>query len=354
MILTAAPPARINLRVLFRWLVTACALAGALAILVPPIPAQALESQAYGNVDVKPGEVRDEVYTTFGNVSVLGTVEGDVKTGSGDVLIDGPVEGDVKTGTGNVRVESPVKGDVKTGFGNVSIDAPVEGDVDVGQGNVHLGPNARIAGDVLCASGNIDPHSSAVVGGEMISGMNSDFRGEPPSRLLGFVGWILGALALMGGTVLAAVLMPGVLGSVARQVETAPVLSLALGAVSLPVAVVFVIILAVSIIGSPLIIFFLPAYGALVLFGAVAVSFFVGRRLLFATGRYRGGNALAAIVGALLVAAASAIPFVGPLLSFLLVSLGLGATILALVARRRAKTPPSYEAYVEDPGSVRG
>ncbi len=59
--------------------------------------------------------------------------------------------------------------------------------------------------------------------GNTLSGMTSDFRGDPgPSRLLGLVGWMFAALALVGGTVLAAVLMPGPLGSAVRQIEAAP------------------------------------------------------------------------------------------------------------------------------------
>jgi hypothetical protein len=191
-----------------------------------------------------------------------------------------------------------------------------------------------------------------VVNGERVFGMTSDFDGaNGASRVVGFVGWIFGALALVGGTVLAAVLMPRPLEAVTRQIEAAPVLSLVLGVVSVPVAVVLMIVLAVSIIGSPLILLIIPAYVALLLFGAVVVSFLAGRRLLFATGRYHGGNALAAVAGALLVAAVYLIPFVGHFLFATLAFFGLGATLLALFTRRRSRgSGPSYEAYVRDRG----
>ena len=352
---TDALPARINFRVLFRWLFSAVALAVVAAIVVPPIPAHALENQAYGDVIVPAGSVTDEVSTGMGDVRVEGVVEGNVSSGTGSVLIEGAVDGDIKAGRGNVTINAPVEGDVNAGLGDVRIDAPVNGDVDVGHGDVYLGSGARVDGDLRCASGKIERERGAIVNGNTLSGMTSDFRGDPgPSRLLGLVGWMFAALALVGGTVLAAVLMPGPLGSVVRQIEAAPVLSLGLGIVSAPVAVVLTIMLAVSVIGSPLILLLLPAYFGLALFGTVVVSFFVGRRFLFATSRHRGGNALAAIVGALLVAAVYAIPFVGHLLFFLLTLLGLGATILALFARRRPRSRPSYETYVRDRGEVQG
>ncbi|MDQ3386112.1 MAG: hypothetical protein M3475_00665, partial [Actinomycetota bacterium] len=109
------------------------------------------------------------------------------------------------------------------------------------------------------------------------------------------------------------------------------------------------IILAVSIIGSPLILLFIPAYGALAIFGLVVISFLAGRKLLLATNRYHGGNALAAIVGVLIVALVYAIPFVGEIVFTALALLGLGATILAVFNHRRSRPPsPSYEAYVQE------
>jgi hypothetical protein len=68
------------------------------------------------------------------------------------------------------------------------------------------------------------------------------------------------------------------------------------------------------------------------------------------TGRYRAGNALAAVVGALALAALTLIPLVGDLLLYALALLGTGAAILALLSRRRTlPTHPSYEAYVRGP-----
>jgi amino acid transporter len=61
------------------------------------------------------------------------------------------------------------------------------------------------------------------------------------------------------------------------------------------------------------------------------------------------GNALAAVVGAMILAAAIWIPVLGDLLLYALFLLGTGAVILALFSRRRPRAShPSYEAYVRD------
>ncbi len=347
-----ALPARIQIRASFRWLVIACALAGVAATLLTPIPAQATENKTYGDVTVPVGTDINEVYTGMGNVMVRGSVEEDVKTGSGNVKVFGPVGGDIKAGQGDIKIEAPVEGNVRAGFGDVYINATVKGDVDVGRGDVKFGDKAWIGGDLRCSSGRIQNGAGAVVAGETLSGMTRDFDDNPgpgASQVVGFVAWVLGTLALVGITVLAAVLMPRKLESVTRQAEAAPWISLAFGVLSMPISVMLMIILAVSIIGSPLILLFIPAYGALALFGLIVVAFLAGRRLLFATGRYHSGNAVAAIVGALLVAVVYAIPFVGNIIFPALALLGLGATILTLFNHRRSRTPaPSYEAYVEE------
>ena len=167
-------------------------------------------------------------------------------------------------------------------------------------------------------------------------------------RIPGLVGWVFGTAAFAACSVLLAVLMPGPLLAAARRAEESPGWSLLLGVASVPAVVVFAVVLAVSIIGIPLLLLLAPAYLALVFFGALVAAYFVGRRVVFATGHYRGGNALAAMVGALILAAAYMIPVLGGLLLYGLALFGTGAAILALFSRRRSRTYPSYDAYVQD------
>ena len=159
-----------------------------------------------------------------------------------------------------------------------------------------------------------------------------------------------GAAAFVACSVLAAVVAPGPLLAATRRAEASPGWSLLLGVGSVPAFFVFAVVLAVSIVGIPLLLLLAPAYLAFLFFGALVAAYFVGRRVVFATGRYRGGNALAAMVGALILAVAYLIPVLGGLLIYGLALLGTGASILALFSRRR--TYPSYEAYVEDSRGV--
>ena len=308
------------------------ALVLAALILLPPAPAYALEKQVMGDVTVEKGETAEEVHTAWGDVVVEGTVEGDVSSGVGDILIRGPVGGDVKAGAGDVRV-----------------DAPVGGEVDVGNGDIHLESGAEVGGEISQGSGRLFRDNEADAGGKGTFGMASDFGEDSPlGAFSDWIGWGVMTLGLAAAAVLLAVAAPGPLRASARSLEGAPGRSLLLGVGSLPAMIVVSILLLFTVVGGLLIPLLWPAYLALVVFGALVAVYFLGRKVVLATGRYRAGDALAAVVGALLVSAAYQIPFLGGLVFAGLAFLGTGAAVLALLSRRRTRRPAyaSYEEYL--------
>jgi cytoskeletal protein CcmA (bactofilin family) len=303
-------------------------------ILLPSAPAHALEKGMMEDMVVEKGETVSEV-----------------RTAMGDVRVEGEVEGDVSSGVGDIEVRGLVGGDVEAGVGDVWIDAPVRGDVDVGLGDLHLGDGARIGGSVSRGVGKIDRHPEAMVGGDEVAGVTFDEDFDEDSPLGAFpdwIGWGVMTLGLAAAAVLLAVAAPGPLRASARSLEGAPGRSLLLGLGSLPVMIVVSILLFFTVVGGLLIPLLWPAYLALVVFGTLVAVYFLGRKVVLATGRYRAGDALAAVVGALLVSAAYQIPFLGGLVFAGLAFLGTGAAVLALLTRRRTRRPAyaSYEEYL--------
>jgi cytoskeletal protein CcmA (bactofilin family) len=318
-------------------------------IVLLPLPAYAAEQRLVGDVVVGSRAVEHDVSTGAGDLEVRGLVENDVRSGFGDVLVSGKVRGDVDAGFGDVEIQGPVDGDVHAAFGDVFVNAPVKGDVSVGQGDVDLGPQAEILGNLESESGEITGNEDAVKGHIMARGMAFDFDESHGPGILGFVGWFFAALAFAACVVLAAVVAPGPMASAARRAEETPGRAFVYGLISLPAFFVLCIVLAVTIIGIPLLLLVVPAYLALLFCGALVAAFFLGTKVLMVTGRYRVGNALAAVVGALILAATAFIPVLGDLLLYALALLGTGAVILALFSRRRPRAShPSYEAYVRD------
>ena len=296
-----------------------------------PAHALALEKEILGDVVVEEGEVTDEVSTAWGDVVVRGRVTGDVHSGFGDVTIEGPVGGEVEAGFGDVRVDGPVGGDVKAGFGDLTLarGARIEGEVGLGYGAVkEQHPDASVGGGVQTAVPD-DEDSSRASPGAVAKGV----------AMLGFA-----AAAL-----LLAVVAPRPLKASARRIEGAPGRSLLVGVASVPVVIVGSVLLALSGVGLLLLPLAWPAYLVIMLFGAIVAAYSMGSRVLLAAGRYRAGDTLAAIVGALLLSAISLIPIVGGLLLAGLVLLGTGAALSALVSRRPSfgSPRPTYASYEE-------
>lgn len=312
-----------------------CALFSACLLLADP--AHASEKRVMGDRVVEEGETVEEISTAWG-----------------DVLVKGRVEGDIHSGFGDIEVEGPVDGDVEAGFGNVRIDAPVGGDVEAGFGDLDLGEGAQVAGRVYVGHGSRMDHPDAEVHGIQAAGMT--FVDDEDSVLEVFsdvIGWLVLTSLFVGASVLLAVAAPRPLRASARSLEASPGRSFVLGVGSVPVVIILVFLLAITVVGALLLV---PAYLAFLLFGLLVTAYFLGRKVVLATGRYRAGDVLAAAVGAVLVAATLWIPFLGGLLFFALALLGTGAAILALLAQRRQGGGPrttyaSYEDYLRERGN---
>jgi len=321
-----------------------------LVVFLPPLPAYAGEKSVFRDVTVERGAYADEVSTVFGDARVRGPVAGDVHSAFGDVAVDGEVRGSVNSGFGDIVVRAPVAGEVDAGFGDVRVNSHVGGDVDVDHGDIHLESKAVVLGHVSPGSGEISWDPGADFHKPMNASMMPDFGSSEDDDLIGYIGWFFAAAGFTACVVLAAVAAPRSLSAAARRAAEVPGWSLLVGLVSVPAVLVLSVALAVSVVGVPLLLLLAPAYLAFVFYGALVAAFSVGRKVVLATGRYRSGNAMAATVGAVLVAATALIPFLGEILLFALALLGTGASILALVSGRRVPRPgyPSYEAFVRD------
>ncbi|CAN5683448.1 hypothetical protein BH24ACT21_BH24ACT21_10260 [soil metagenome] len=301
-------------------------------VLLPLPTAHATEKKIFGDVTVGPGGTSDSVSTVRGDIEVRGKVGGDVKSDFGDI-----------------EVYAPVGGSVEADFGDVYINDRVGGDLRVKHGEVDAGSGARVGGDFYCPGCTMDEFSKAQVSGEMRFGMNPGSDGSSgEAGVLGLVGWFFATLVFVAISVLAAVLVPRPVESSAQKIEESVGRSLLVGLASVPAALLLAVVLGVSIVGIPLLLLAAPVYLAFVFFGAVVAAYFIGRRILFATGGYHGGRALAATIGALILAATYLIPFLGSLILYALALLGAGGAILALLSRRRTPTYSSYETYVGD------
>lgn len=305
-------------------------------LLLPTVPAHAAEKKVLGDVFVGEGETAEEASTVWGDV----TVEGNVKK-------------NVESDFGNIRIEGPVGGDVDAGFGDVLIDAPIGGNVDVGHGDVYLENGAQLKGGLSQHSGRLYRQPNAFLIGPQTTGMSSNLREDSPLEAFsGVIGWAVMTLGLVAAAVLLAVAVPGPLRASARNLEASPGRSFLFGVVSVPAAVVVSILLVLTGVGILLLLLLWPAYLALLLFGALVAAYLLGRKVVLVSERYRAGDAVAAAVGAFLVAAVYWIPVLGGLVFVALALLGTGAAVTALLFHRPWRAPratyASYDEYLRD------
>ncbi|GAB3678626.1 bactofilin family protein [Halopiger thermotolerans] len=331
----------------------------ALVVCVGLIPgavaaqAQVQDAQTGGTVVVEEGETVDNLEAFAGTVVVDGTVTGDVDAVAGSIRINGDVSGNVEATGGSVTIAGTVDGDVEAatgslevaegatiggslsgGAGSVAIDGTIEGDATIGADTIRLGEDAAIAGD-LRYGGDLEGNTDAVAGTiqqDSSLGPSGDFAPSIP-----FGSWLVAGYTLVLNLVLGAVLLglfPQFSDGVADRVGRTPLRSGLAGLGVLIGVPILLVALAITIVGIPLSIVGAFAFAFVVWIGVVYGWFAVAARALSAAGVE--SRWLALVVGVVAGALVARIPWIGGLLSLLVLLLGLGAFAYGLYSHRKA------------------
>lgn len=318
----------------------------------------AAESRAGGTVVVEEGEtINGDLEAFGGDIVVRGTVDGDVQAFGGNVRIEGEVTGDVNAFAGNVWIAGTVGGNVEAAAGNVYVqpDAEIGGNLEAAAGNVvvagTVGGNAELAGGTvtLAESATIDGDVEYAVGedgeftneGATVGGTITEVEDVQAGPWEGpqVPGWVFGVYGFFVNLALGALLLlvlPGFSAAVADRVATDPLRSAGYGLLALVAIPILLVLVAITIIGIPLAVVGAILFGLLVWVALVYGRFAVGAWLLsLADVENRW---LALVVGLLLLGLLALIPWVGGLIDFVVVLLGLGAVAtLAYSGYRRRR-----------------
>ena len=317
----------------------------ALLLLAAAPGVAAAESRAGGTVVVEEGETINEDLEAFGgDIVVRGTVNGDLSAVGGNVRIEGEVTGDVNAFAGNVWIAGPVGGNVEAAAGNVYVqpDAEIAGDLEAAAGNVvvagSVGGNAELAGGTvtLAETATIDGNVEYAVGedgqftnrGATVGGTITRVEDVEAGPLEGpqAPGWVFGIYGFLVNLLLGAILLlllPGFSAAVADRIATDPLRTAGIGLLTLVAVPILLVLLVITIVGIPLALVGALLFGLLVWVALVYGRFAVGVWLLSlvdAENRW-----LSLVVGLLVLGLASRIPWVGGLIDFVVLLLGLGA-----------------------------
>lgn len=250
---------------------------------------------------------------------------------SGDVTVRrGEEVGEVVVLHGTATVAGVVHGDVVVVDGRISVTGQVSGSVVSINGPVAIGPNAQVLGDVI-ARDRLQIAPGATIGGTVREG--AAFTLRTPVDVFGpFAAWlaVMASALLLGALLL--LLVPRGAEAVAGTALGSPWASLGIGAAAFAGLPLVGLLALVSLVGLP---FGLGLLLSLFLLYSIGFAWSV-----FALGRAIWGLArsrwIALAIGWSIVAAASAVPFVGGIVWFAGAVFGLGAMTVAAWRARGA------------------
>jgi cytoskeletal protein CcmA (bactofilin family) len=331
------------------------------------------------------GHVTGDVFAAGTTITVLPSarIDGDLVVGGNSIIVNGPLGGSIRAVGNTVQVNGAVGRNVLAAANQITLgsNATVNGnwmtaaartvllhgtingtatmgaeriqlagvigrDVELFLDTLTVPPSARLGGSLTYTAATDQPVPAGVVQGQVQ-------RHDPPQRSrpernAGFT--ILGtvfSLVLLGGTILIGLLIawrfPGLYRSAQTLLEQRALLVFGAGLVALIVTPVLAIILMITVLGLPLGVLSLGAYAAgwyigWVLAATALAGVLVG--LIRRTGRPIAAAWLV-LLGLIGLHVLTRLPFVGALLTFVVVCLGLGILVVLMGERLRRPAPPA-------------
>lgn len=275
-------------------------------------------------------------------VSVMGSV---------DVRQDEEVNGSAVAVLGSVAVNGVVDEDAVAVLGSNTINGTVHGNAVSVLGNLHLGPNARVDGDVVCVGGHYTRDASASVGGSEVEKAGSDFSEYPEVHAwlhhsLGmgrpfsigehsFGIWLVGLL-MFALCILLALAFPAGVTKCGETLAHRPGVTFLSGILTIIALPLLFVLLLITLVGIPVAVVVLPlCLAACVVFGKAAVYALVGRSIV---GKQHP-VVIAAMVGGIIFTLFYFVPFLGGALWLLTSFLGFACVLATLYTSATARAP---------------
>jgi cytoskeletal protein CcmA (bactofilin family) len=291
------------------------------------------------------GPVREgDVYAAGGRVVVNSEIEHNVRAAGGSVEL-GPqasVQGNVTLAGGSIQVNGPVHGYIQANGGRVYLNGPVDGDARVMARTVELGPAARINGKLIYSSRTEVKRDA----GAQTNGGVERLPGAGGWRGTGI--WTFYVIGMLGLMLLAAVLialLPGTFRRISGDVAARPWFDIGVGLLALVCIPVLIVLLLISFVGVPLALLLASSYLVLLMTGYVTGGIAIGEitldRFEPSHSAQRSWQIAAGLIGVLVLLLLSRIPFLGGIIAFLSLLIGVGA-IMRQLRRMRTMAPASH------------
>lgn len=353
------------------------------AFVIPSYAMEIRKAEQWGGVSVAAGEtINDTLIVSGDSININGTVTGDLVAFGRQVNIQGTVQGNVIGFAQRIEVTGKVGGDV-FGFGmDVHANGPIDGNLWAFGRSVVLGANSRVQHNAIVMGSELN--TDGEIGRDLFSGggyinigsvigRNVRFRGEQllirtPAKIGGKLsahvkseknakidpaviisggkkieieqpkrskyltfGFYTGQLLRIAGAFLMGLILFWIFPRAgyasfltSRAVLTAGGIGF-LALVAIPIAA---IVLAITIIGIPIGLVLLALWLLGLYLAKIVVASYIGRAILGKKDAAMFSTAAALVIGLLTIVVAVNLPYIGDLLNFFLILIGLGALVV--------------------------
>ncbi len=299
---------------------------------------------AFGqSVEVR-GTVKGDLVSFAKRTVVSGTVEGNIYDFSNSLDLDGQlghnlygamqslrlgsgghVGGGVVVAAGDVSFEGEVKRSVTVATGNADVSGSIGREMTMSGDNLTLTSTARVGGNLIARVRDLkNVHIAAgatIVGTRDIQVRVRESHFARPKFYFYQAVWLAAAM-LVGW--LGLVLFPGFFQASARAVGSGW-RSLGLGIAVLAGVPLAIIVIAITLVGFPVSLMLLALYLAAIYLAKIWVGAFLGQILVKPDGATKGDWLLGLLVGLLILTIVGFVPYLGGLVHFVVICLGLGA-----------------------------
>ncbi|MGA2905166.1 MAG: zf-HC2 domain-containing protein [Candidatus Korobacteraceae bacterium] len=299
---------------------------------------------AFGqSVEVR-GTVKGDLVTFAKRTEVSGTVEGNIYDFSNSLDLDGQLSHNLYGLMGSLRVNDRgrVGGGVVVAAGDASLESEVHRSVTMAVGNADVGGSigreltmtgdsltltntARVGGGLTARVGELKnvhiADGATITGARDIQVRARESHFARPKFYFFQAVWLASAM-LVGW--LGLVLFPGFFQGSTHAVGSSW-RSLGLGFAVLAGVPVAIIVTAITLVGLPVSLMLLAMYLLAIYLAKLWVGAFLGQMLLKPAGATKSDWLLGLLVGLLILTIVGFIPYLGGLVRFVVVCLGLGA-----------------------------
>lgn len=272
--------------------------------------------------------VNGDTYVAGGQINIGGTINGNLIVAGGNITISAKVLKNIIVAGGQVKIDSlaEIGGYVLAGAGQVDLLGHFSGPVKVGAETLIVGEKAIIDGNLEADVSKSNISSTSKIIGETRIKIH-EIKQQPVKQLNQWqqLGYSKTIFSFLSGLVVLLILVK-LFGQKIRQIDTTNSIwpSIGLGLIVLITTPFVFLILMITVIGIPLSLITLAGYlVSLYLSRSVAsllIGSFISKKWHFKTDNYY----LQGFIGLLLLTLIELIPFVGGLVKFIVLLLGLG------------------------------